>query len=144
MSTNIESLKTVPSPNDTKLELQLGDVISITNPLNEVLNEQTFIIDYIDKSKAVLINTDTFNIVRIPISPDGIIGDGNITRIAILSRSDTPSYAIQNGLLPDKWINIHFGGDYPVIITGEITNLENDMIEIKTTDNDIIYINFDY
>ena len=144
MSTNIKSLKTVPKPNDTILELQLGDVISITNPLNEVLNEQTFIIDYIDKSKVDLINTDTFDIIRIPISTDGIIGDGNITRIAILSRSDTPSYARQNGLLPDKWINIHFGGDYPVIITGEITNLENDMIEVKTTDNDIIYINFDY
>ena len=36
---------------DTLLELQLGDVIKITNPLNENLNNQTFFIDYIDKSK---------------------------------------------------------------------------------------------
>ena len=144
MSTNTESPKTEPNPNDSKLELQLGDVISIANPLNEVLNDQTFIIDYIDRSKTYLINTETFEKVRVPISPDGIIGDGNITRIAILSRSDTPSYARQNGLLPGTWINIHFGGDYPIIITGEITNLENDMIEIKTVDTDVIYINFDY
>jgi hypothetical protein len=129
---------------NTVLELQLGDVIQISNPLNDNLNEQTFIIDYIDKSKAYLINTDTLERLRLSIDQDGTIGDGNITRIAILSRSDTPSYARQNDLLPGKWINIYFEGDFPVIITGEITNLENDMIEIRTVDGDVIYINFDY
>jgi hypothetical protein len=130
--------------NDTVLELQLGDVIKISDQINEQLNDQTFIIDYIDKSKMFLINTETLNQVRLSISPDGVIGDGTITRIAILSRSDSPSYAKQNGLLPGKWINIHFGGDFPTIITGEITNLENDMIEVKTVDGDVIYLNFDY
>jgi hypothetical protein len=144
MSLNSESQKTEPNPNDAILELQLGDVINITNPLNDVLNNQTFIIDYIDKSKTYLINTETLDRIRLPISKDGTMGDGNITRISILSRSDTPSYARQNDLLPGKWINIHFGGDYPVIISGEITNLENDMIEIKTVDDDVIYLNFDY
>jgi hypothetical protein len=132
------------NPNDTILELQLGDIINITSNLNEQLNNQTFIIDYIDNSKAYLINTDTLNRIRVNISEDGIIGDGNITRIGILSRNDTPSYAKQNELLPGTWINIYFGGDYPTILTGEITNLENDMIEIKTIDGDTIYINFDY
>jgi hypothetical protein len=133
-----------PKSDDTVLELQLGDVIQISNPLNDNLNDQTFIIDYIDKEKAYLINTDTLERLRLSIDKDGTIGDGNVTRIAILSRSDTPSYARQNDLLPGKWVNIYFEGDFPVIITGEITNLENDMIEIKTVDDDIIYINFDY
>jgi hypothetical protein len=133
-----------PKADETILELQLGDVIQISNPLNDNLNDQTFIIDYIDKSKAYLINTDTLERLRLSIDEDGTIGDGNITRIAILSRSDTPSYARQNDLLPGKWINIYFEGDFPVIITGKITNLENDMIEIKTVDDDVIYINFDY
>jgi hypothetical protein len=133
-----------PKSDDTVLELQLGDVIQISNPLNDNLNDQTFIIDYIDKTKAYLINTDTLERLRLSIDEDGTIGDGNVTRIAILSRSDTPSYARQNELLPGKWINIYFEGDFPVIITGEITNLENDMIEIKTVDDDVIYINFDY
>lgn len=132
------------NPNDTILELQLGDIINISNPLNEQLNEQTFIIDYIDNSKTFLINTETFDRVRVNISEDGTIGDGNITRIGILSRNDTPSYARQNGLLPDIWVNIYFNSDIPIILTGEITNLENDMIEIKTIDGDTIYINFDY
>ena len=138
--------KTLPKPksDDTVLELQLGDVIQISNPLNDNLNDQTFIIDYIDKAKAYLINTDTLERLRLSIDQDGTIGDGNITRIAVLSRSDTPSYARQNDLLPGKWVNIYFEGDFPVIITGEITNLENDMIEIKTVDDDVIYINFDY
>ena len=136
--------KSEMNKNDIILELQLGDIIHISDKLNEMINDKTFIIDYIDKSKMYLINTENLDRIRQSISTDGIIGDGNITRIAILSRSDTPSYARQNGLLPGKWINIHFGGDIPIIITGEITNLENDMIEIKTIDGDIIYINFDY
>lgn len=126
------------------IELQLGDVINIQNPKNEKLNDQTFIIDYIDNSKMYLINVDTLDKTRLKISEDGIIGDGEITQIAILSRSDTPSYARQNDLTPGKWIDIHFAGEFPVIITGEITNLEEDMIEITTVDGDTLYINFDY
>ena len=133
-----------PQKEDIELELQLGDIIQITNPVNENINDQTFIIDYIDKSKAYLINTDTLDRIKIKISEDGILGDGNITKIEILSRADSPSYARQNRLLPGKWVNIYFGGDIPVIITGEITNLEEDMIEVTTSDKDIIYINFDY
>ena len=53
---------------DIELELQLGDIIQITNPVNENLNNQTFIIDYINKSKAFLINTDTLNRIQIKIS----------------------------------------------------------------------------
>jgi hypothetical protein len=140
-----EELKTEPkNQEDIEIELQLGDVIHITNPVNENLNDQTFIIDYIDNSKAFLINTDTLNRIKIKISGDGSLGDGNITKIEILSRADSPSFARQNGLLPNKWIKIIFADPNPAIITGEITNLEEDMIEIKTTDKDIIYINFDY
>ena len=129
---------------EMKIELQLGDVIEIKNPINELLNDQIFIIDYIDPTKIMLINTDSLNTIRLGISPEGIIGDGNITHIAIISRNEYRGYAEQNGLLPGKWINIYFGGEFPTIITGEITNLENDMIEIKSIDGDILYLNFDY
>ena len=105
-----EELKTeTQQEKDIELELQLGDVIHITNPTNENLNEQTFIIDYIDKTKTYLINTDTLNRIKVKISEDGILGDGNITMIEILSRADSPSFARQNGLLPGKWIKIIFG-----------------------------------
>jgi hypothetical protein len=156
MSTNSTENKTeletdIPEPkleteksNDMKIELQLGDIIEIKNPVNEQLNDRTFIIDYIDPTKMLLTDTESLNTIRLSISPEGIIGDGNITYIAILSRNESRSYAEQNGLLPGKWINIYFGGEFPTIITGEITNLENDMIEIKSIDGDTLYLNFEY
>jgi hypothetical protein len=130
--------------NETVVDLQLGDVIHIENKLNDNLDNKDFIIDYIDPRKIILIDVETMLKMKLTISDDGILGDGNITKIAILSRSDSPSYAVQNGLTLGKWINVYFGGEIPVIIVGEITNLENDMIEIKTVDDDVIYINFDY
>jgi hypothetical protein len=127
-----------------KMELWVGDIIHINSPLNEILNDKTFLIVYIDKLNMQLINTDTLSKIRIPISEEGIIGDGNMKRISILSRCDSPSYAIQNGLIPEKWIDIHFDGEIPAILTGKITNLENDMIEISTIEKETIYLNFDY
>ena len=129
---------------ENMIELQLGDVIHVSDATNEKLNEQTFIIDYIDSIKMFLINTDSLDIIKLKITEDGTIGNDTITKITILSRSDEKGYARQNNLVPNKWINIHFGGEYPAIITGEITNLENDMIEVRTADGDILYINFDY
>jgi hypothetical protein len=130
--------------NEIKIELELGYVIEIFDPTNEILNGQTFYIDYIDKTKMFLINVNTLEKIKLPIRTDGIIGDGTINKIIIKSKSNEKGYARQHQLLPGTCINIYFGGDLPLIITGEITNLENDMIEIKMVDGDVIYINFDY
>ena len=130
--------------NEPTIELQLADIIQISAPKNDNLNDQIFIIDYIDKTKIKLINTESMSAIKLDISPEGYVGDGTIEKISILSRSKHDGYAKQNNLVPNTWIDIHFSGDFPAVITGEITNLENDMIEIKTVDNDILYINFDY
>ena len=126
------------------LELELGDFIKIVDRANENLNDQVFYIDYIDDTQMFLINSDTFQQVKITINPDGTMNNGTIGKITILNRSDEKGYARQHDLLPNTWIDIHFGGDLPTIITGLITNLEHDMIEVKTTYGDTIYINFDY
>ena len=48
-------------------------------------------------------------------------------------------------MLPKTWIDIHFGGEIPIIVTGEITNLEEDQIEITTyPEMKTIYIDFAY
>ena len=79
------------------------------------------------------------------IKSNGLLSDESIKEIDLLNRNEFPGYAKQNDLLPKTWINIYFNGDVPHIITGQITNLEEDMIEIKTfPDKEIIYINFDY
>jgi len=127
------------------VSLQLDDIIRITDPENEELNNHEFVIDYIDKAKIKLINTETLQPIVLRISPDGTLGNGTITSILIISRNEKKGYARQNGLLPETWINIYFADDPPVVISGEITNIEEDMIEIRCyPENDVIYLNFDY
>jgi len=124
--------------------LSLGDLIYITDPKNEILNNNTFIIEYIDNKKIKLINTTTFEKTILHISSSGVIGDGTIKSIKVLSSAKEKGYARQNDLLPSTWVDIYFEGETPAIITGEITNIEEDMIEIRTIDNDTIFINFAY
>ena len=124
--------------------LKLGDIILISDPANEILNDNVFLIEYIDPKKIKLINSETFEKTTLQISPDGMIGDGNIQSIKVISSNPENGYARQNGLLPGTWVNIYFGGEIPTVITGKITNLEEDMIEVRTTDDDTIFINFAY
>jgi hypothetical protein len=140
----VEELSSEVKLKEKNVILKLGDIIIITDPTNEILNNNVFLIDYIDQNKIKLINAESFAKVTLQINPDGTIGDGTITGIKIISSNEKEGYARQNELLPGTWINIYMGGDIPVVITGEIINLEEDMIELKTTDDDIIYINFNY
>ena len=132
------------SPN-VNLGLQLGDIIQIKDPTNKQLNNNVFFIDYIDSTFLKLIHTTNLKIVELKINDDGTIENNTISEIELLSRKDSPSYAVQNNLLPNTWVNMYFSGKLPKIITGEITNLEEDMVEIQIyPSNEIIYINFDY
>jgi hypothetical protein len=143
-SFEIDEIEDMKEVKEESILLKLGDIILISDPTNEILHNNVFLIEYIDPTKIKLINSETFEKNILPISPDGLIGDGNINSIKVISSNPEKGYARQNDLLPGTWINIYFGGEIPTIITGKITNLEEDMIEIRTTDNDIIYINFAY
>ena len=101
--------------------LQLGDVIRLEAPTNDLLNNITFIIDYIDSSFAKLVDIKNYHTVPLKIHENGVLGDGSITTIVLIYRNDKLGYARQNNLLPGTWVNIYFGGDIPAIITGEIT-----------------------
>jgi hypothetical protein len=125
--------------------LQLGDIIQIQAPSNPELDKLIFIINYIDNRKITLITPIGDTITVLNINEDGNLSDESITSIDILSRADSNSYAKQHKLLPGIFIDVHIGGDIPLTITGEITNLEEDMIEIKIYDSDeLIYIDFGY
>jgi hypothetical protein len=129
---------------ELSLTLKLGDIIEITAPNNEILNNKVFIIEYINPNKIKLVNADTFQKKQLIIDSEGHITEKSISKITLLSRNENEGYARQNDLLTGTWINIYFGGDIPTIITGLITNLEDDMIEVKTIDNETIYIDFGY
>jgi hypothetical protein len=124
--------------------LELGDIIEIVAPTNDILNNQTFYIQFINIQKVDLINVASFQLEHLTID-QGLVTDESITEINLLSRSEEKGYARQKGLIPKKWLDIHFGGEIPTIITGEITNLEEDEIEIRTfPQEETIFINFEY
>lgn len=132
-------------PNEKSFHLELGDIIQIFAPSNDSINEETFYISYIDESKIKIINIATYQLDVLDLNASGFITDESIQQISLLSRADEPGYCRQNGLITSSWIEIHLGGELPTIITGEITNLDEDMIEITTfPEKDIIYIDFEY
>jgi hypothetical protein len=125
--------------------LELGDIIEIISPSNTDYHNQTFFITYIDATKIKLMNISTYQNEQLNIDEDGNIRDESILEINLLSRSEVSGFARQNNLLPKTWIDIHFGGEIPSIVTGEITNLEEDQIEITSfPDNEVFFINFEY
>jgi hypothetical protein len=139
-----------PSPKEQELQTQsvdigLGDIIQIVAPTNSTIHDQIYLIIYIDDQKIKLINASNASRLVLTMSPSGGFTDESITGINLLDSPEHPEYARQNDLLPGKWIDIRFGGDLPTIITGQITNLENDRIEIKAYPGEqVFYIDFEY
>ena len=129
-----------------EIYLQLGDIIQISAPTNPELNEQIFVIDFINDKKINIKQPENSTTITLNINEDGTLADESIDNIDILSRPESRGYARQNGLLPNTWIDIHFAGDIP--ITGQITNLEEDMIEVEIVnekdEKELIYIDFGY
>ena len=54
----VEVIEEVPS--EFSITLKLGDIIQIVAPNNEILNNKTFMIEYIDANKIKLVNTYNF------------------------------------------------------------------------------------
>ena len=127
------------------VDIGIGDIIQIIAPTNSTINDQIYLITYIDDQKIKLINASNASRLVLTMSPSGGFTDESITAINLLDSPEHPEYARQNDLVPGKWIDIRFGGDLPTIITGQITNLENDRIEIKAYPGEqVFYIDFEY
>ena len=127
-----------------KLFLELGDIIKVVAPTNSEINEKMFFVQYLDENEVDLIDIDTTNMVKLGIT-SGKFDDKSIESVIVDSRPANEGYARQNGLLPGVWITIQLGGDMPTTVNGQITSLEEDMIEIsRFPDNQKIYIDFAY
>ena len=128
-----------PNKNNT---LRLADIILINSPNNEIFNNLVFFVEYIDQKKIIITNIESLSSHKLTIK-NGVVGDGSIVEISIIERNPEKGYARQHNLIPGTWINIYFNGNIPAILTGEITNLEEDMIEITSyPDNEVLYIDF--
>ena len=133
------------SKNDNSLYVQLGDIIQINSPDDTSIHDKIFLVTFLNNANIKLVSADGGFEYTIRLNEDGTIGNESIRGINILSRDENIGYARQNNLLPGTWIDAFFTGDLPVTITGLITNIEEDMIEIKTyPDNDVIYLDFAY
>ena len=130
---------------NNSLSLELGDIIEIIAPANGEINEMTYLITQIGDKNIILMNVTNYKFYQLNIDNNGRLTDESITEVILLHRSEEKGFARQNNLLPKTWIDIHFGGDIPTTITGEITNLDEDKIEITTfPDLEVIYIDFAY
>jgi len=124
--------------------LELGDIIRLGAPDNNNLDQITLYIDYLDENRATLVNPETLEEIVVNIL-DNQFTDESIEEIEFISRPVEKGYARQNGLTTGAWISLQLGGDVPLTINGQITDLENDMIEISTYgDNKKLYIDFAY
>ena len=136
MSINVASSK-------NNINLGLGDIIRIVSPNNDKYNDKTYYIEYIDQKEIKIVNKQGLEILY--LGETGELTDHSIKEIHILSRNVDNSYTKINELNVNTWLDIKFSGDIPFIITGLITNVIEDMIEIKTIpNNDIIFIDFAY
>ena len=129
----------------SKLFLELGQVIKIIAPSNSAVNDKNYYIEYLDNNKVKLINDMNLDDeIEIGIT-NGSLNDESITQINILATPEIKGYARQKDLIPENWITVEFGGDVPSIINGQITDLDEDEIEINIYDTDQkIYIDFGY
>jgi hypothetical protein len=128
---------------DEKVFLKLGQVIQFIAP-NDSIDKQVYLIEYLDEQKMKLINVDDLNTLTLKIYDNEIV-NVDIDHINILKNPDFDGYARQNNLVPHKWISITIGGDIPQIVNGEITDLENDEIQVTTwPEKQMLWINFDY
>ena len=147
MTSNASSSTTV---NERSGQLKLSDVIRIVAPENELFNHRLFFIDYIDETIVNLVNMDTMETLKLRVHEGGVLGDGTLEEIVVVSRAKLEGYARQHGLIVGKWIDVYFDGPTPSVLTGEITNLESDMIEVRVYNGpddiepDYLYFNFDY
>jgi len=127
-----------------KLTIQLGDIIEINAPSDPDIHNHIYYIKYLNNIRINLVEKNGKEITLL-MDENGNLNNESILSFAILSRSEYPGYAKQNGLITGKWVDVYFSGDIPFSITGKITNMEEDMIEITSyPDKEIIYIDFGY
>ena len=125
------------------IELELGQIIKIISPKNENYHNKIYIIDYLDEN-LMKITDESKEQTSLKIN-EGKIIDESIENIVILNYPNEKGFARQNGYIPGKWISIEFGGAFPKYFNGQITDLEEDQIEINIHESDIkIYIDFAY
>ena len=119
-----------------EIKMKLGDIIKIESTNTDY--NSYFLVEYIDDRIIKIINVENGKKDSIHLDHDGCLTDTTIQKIYLLSRSDNEGYARQHGLMPDKYVKLTFEND--VEISGKITSLDDDMIEIFLTGEEVVLL----
>ena len=129
--------------NNSELKLTYGSIIQIKNNLNEY-KDDLFFVNYVSEKKLILKKNITLELITFNLQDDKDINEINI----LLYSQD--GYAKINNLTLNTIIKVKFNNDDNDEFIGQIIDVENDMITVRSIDNennensDIIYINFHY
>lgn len=119
------------------VEIKLGDVIRV---YRSDKSEEEWYVSYLDSNEIQLINDTKELTLQIE---NGSFVDRTIKKMMVVYRDPREGYALQNDLIPDQWVNISFNDG--VIFVGQITNLNDDQIEVIEHESQRkIYIDFAY
>ena len=131
-----------------QLSIHLGDILRISSPGNLKYHDKTFLVDYCGVKNMLWIDVESgisYELKLVGKGHEEFEEKEGIISIELLSREKYPGYAKQNGLEVGIWVDVEFGGEVPFLVSGMITNLEEDQIEITTWPNqEIFYLDFQY
>ena len=125
--------------------IQLGDIIRVKAPKNDLVHNGTFFVQYCDiQSQVDLIHIESFQLYEIKMK-NGSIVDKTIEKLIVVSRSTKEGFAMQNGLFPNSWVELEFESDIRAIITAKVVSVEEDMVEfISYPEKQPFFIDFAY
>ena len=102
--------------NENKM-LYYGDIILIKSPLNPILHNKYFFVEYIGLDKIDIIEKTSFEKQSIGLDEqEGTLTDETIEQIKVVFRNPLRGYARQNKLNIDKYVEILFNTKIPKII----------------------------
>lgn len=125
-------------------KLQLGDIIKIRST-NDDLDNNTFFINYFDPNDFIeIVNVQSIHKIILRCK-NGYLLDDSINNIILLNRSKALSFAEQNNLFVNKWVELEFLSDVRTTITAKIVSVQEDLVEFMSwPDSQLFFIDFAY
>ena len=135
-----------PTNAPEKIKLTYADIIKITSPSNKEYNNKSFFIHYVDEKHIFLLDIANSNTHKLNVDENGNLTDESIEEIILLSRSEEKGFVRNNGYDIGTLVNVYLkNGVDNSIVTGVITDIQEDQVEIKTQPYDVfLYIDFEY
>ena len=117
------------------LRLQLGDIIRLVAPDQPDIANIPLIVEGIQREEIELRGAGG-KTLNLGLREDGALRDAAIQRVELLSRATVSGYAAQHDLRVGAWIDVYFGGDLPMVITGQITEVDNCLLYTSPSPRD--------